>query len=684
MGWMSTVTDFWLTTLAWVTGLTVAFALLVRLTPCNPGFYWWKNLRGAATDFFYWFVVPLFLRLCRTFMVVAGVALLFGGHEPDCLPVQGWPIWVQCLAVLVLQDVMLYWIHRAFHTPFAWKFHAIHHSPEQLDWTATARFHPINNLLAFSLADVTILLLGFCPLTLVYLTPFNVIYSAMVHANLNWTFGPLRHIFASPVFHRWHHTTEAEGLDKNFASTFPILDLLFGTFYMPAGKLPQVFGTGEPDFPEGFLGQFLHPFWSSEPQPRTLGARALCWGRRLAAVGIIAILAVVTVVGGSLQLHAWQAQQAQARAEPAENAEPEAHSPGESASTMHAIQLDRALRAWTGNDLVQATAILDAVPAQFQQTPQQHYLRDLCRSKCLPLKGHAGPVLSVAVSGDGKVVVSGSADGTARIWDATTGQEKLTLTGHTGTVTAVAISADGQRVVTAGNDRTVKVWDVPTGQVLTLVGHVGPVLSAAISADGQRVVSGSADLTIKIWDAAEGQIERTLKGHTGAVTSVALSADGQCIASASWGAAKLWDATTGKEETGLPGPTESVYCVALSADGQHVVTGNNDTTVRLWDTPAASPHTLAGHAGPVYGVAICPTGPVVISGSADGTVKVWDRSGKEECALKGHTDSVTSVAVSADGRHIVSGSRDGTVKVWDIQRCKPPKTLVTEACAGSR
>jgi hypothetical protein len=88
----------------------------------------------------------------------------------------------------------------------------------------------------------------------------------VVHANLNWTFGPLRFVFASPVFHRWHHTTLEEGLNKNFAPTFPFLDLVFGTFYMPPGKLPEQFGNGESDFPEDFWGQFCYPFRKSSKQ----------------------------------------------------------------------------------------------------------------------------------------------------------------------------------------------------------------------------------------------------------------------------------------------------------------------------------------------------------------------------------------------------------------------------------
>jgi sterol desaturase/sphingolipid hydroxylase (fatty acid hydroxylase superfamily) len=262
MDWIIALGDTWLETLGWVAGLAAGFALLTRLTPCNPGMYWWKDLRGAGTDFVYWFLVPLLLRLGRVGMEAAGVALLFGDGVPGWLPPRGWPLWQQCLTILLVQDVLMYASHRLFHSRMGWRFHAVHHSPEVLDWTATSRFHPVNNLLTFALADVAVLLMGFSPAALVVLTPFNIIYSAMVHANLNWTFGPLRYLLASPVFHRWHHTTRAEGLDKNFASTFPFLDLLFGTFYMPRGKLPEQFGNGEVDYPDDFWGQFIHPFRS--------------------------------------------------------------------------------------------------------------------------------------------------------------------------------------------------------------------------------------------------------------------------------------------------------------------------------------------------------------------------------------------------------------------------------------
>jgi sterol desaturase/sphingolipid hydroxylase (fatty acid hydroxylase superfamily) len=267
MEWIAATWESWLVTLIWVTGLTIVFACLVPLMPCNRGMYWWTNLRAAGTDLCYWFVTPVVVRISRAILLAAGIALFFGGQAPGFSRVAQMPIWQQCLAIQLLQDVFLYWMHRGFHTSLGWRFHAVHHSPTVLDWLSASRNHVVNNLLTFILADSAVQLLGFSPIALMILAPINVVWSSMVHANLNWTFGPLRYLLASPVFHRWHHTLEGEGLNKNFAPTFPFLDLILGTFYMPPGKLPEQFGNGEHDFPEGFFGQLIYPFMKKKPQP---------------------------------------------------------------------------------------------------------------------------------------------------------------------------------------------------------------------------------------------------------------------------------------------------------------------------------------------------------------------------------------------------------------------------------
>ena len=270
MDWVVTIGDSCAQTLGWLGGLAVGFGVLVWWMPCNRGVFWGTDLRAAGTDLLYWFVTPLLVRAGRTFLLAAGIGLLFGGASPGFALVRELPLWQQCIAVLLIQDIILYWIHRGFHTPLAWRFHSVHHSPTVVDWLSASRNHFLNLLLSFVLADIIVQLLGFAPEALILLAPFNIVYSSMVHANLNWTFGPLRYVFASPVFHRWHHTADGDGIDKNFAPTFPLLDLVFGTFYMPAGKVPERFGNGEHDFPDDFWGQLIHPFIKKPTQDTSL------------------------------------------------------------------------------------------------------------------------------------------------------------------------------------------------------------------------------------------------------------------------------------------------------------------------------------------------------------------------------------------------------------------------------
>jgi sterol desaturase/sphingolipid hydroxylase (fatty acid hydroxylase superfamily) len=244
------------------------FTLLTFLWACNPGRPWWRK-RELFTDLCYWFFVPLFARYLRIGLLVLGAAALFGittaqglvefyddGHGPLALL----PLWLQASIFLVGSDFMLYWVHRAFHNRPLWKYHAVHHSSEELDWISAARFHPVNIFLGSVAADVVLLLAGISPNVFVFLGPFTIAHSAFVHANLNWTLGPFKYVIAGPVFHRWHHTMADRGGEKNFASTFPFIDLLFGTFYMPPRELPNDYGIADQAFPKTFGAQLLYPF----------------------------------------------------------------------------------------------------------------------------------------------------------------------------------------------------------------------------------------------------------------------------------------------------------------------------------------------------------------------------------------------------------------------------------------
>ena len=156
--------------------------------------------------------------------------------------------------------------------------------------------------------------------------------------------------------------------------------------------------------------------------------------------------------------------------------------------------------------------------------------------------GHAGAVRSVALSGDGERLASGSWDKTVKLWDARTGRLLHTLTGHENWVTSVALSGDGERLASGSNDKTVKLWDARTGRLLhTLAGHKDRVSSVALSGEGERLASGSYDDTVKLWDARTGKLIHSFEGHLNWVSSVCLSPDGKTIISGSAdGTIKFW------------------------------------------------------------------------------------------------------------------------------------------------
>ena len=224
-----------------------------------------------VTDLLYWFFTPLVSRtLAFVAVVIVAVVIallagvpLDGEHIAALARRSTWfaelPVGVQILLVFALGDFLGYWLHRAFHRGRLWKFHAVHHSSQDLDWLSATRLHPVNDILVRVLQAIPLIALGFDTRVVAAFVPFVGLYAIALHANVRWTFGPLRYVIASPTFHRWHHTSEDAGLDKNFAGLFPIWDLVFGTFYMPAGKQPEQFGVHDP-VPDGIVGQLVYPF----------------------------------------------------------------------------------------------------------------------------------------------------------------------------------------------------------------------------------------------------------------------------------------------------------------------------------------------------------------------------------------------------------------------------------------
>jgi WD40 repeat protein len=288
---------------------------------------------------------------------------------------------------------------------------------------------------------------------------------------------------------------------------------------------------------------------------------------------------------------------------------------------------------------------------------------------------HSMEVNTVAFSPEGSRVVSGSGDGTLKLWEAQSGRLIRTLEVHAA-VAAVAFSLDGVRVLSGNWDNTVKLWDAATGELVrSFVGHSAYVHSVAFSPDGRHVVSGSSDKTLKLWEVASGQLVHTFEGHSDLVFSVAFAPDSARVVSGSRDkTVKLWDVATGQLLRTLNGSGE-VQSVAFSPDGARVLSGSSDETIKLWDAGTGQlVRTFAGHSKQVNSVGFAPDGARVVSGSQDETVKLWDTATGQLVRTLGAPDLdsdrlrinfVNSVVVSPDGSRVLSGSRDGTSKLWD-------------------
>ncbi len=213
-------------------------------------------------DLFYFLVSSMmvqlltFLNLAPSSYLNAHAGWLTGTREF----VSSMPWLVQFAVAMVLTDLAQYWFHRLFHrVPFLWGFHAVHHSAKAMDWLAGARMHFIEIVLLRSVTSLPLLTLGFLPSVMQAYVGLVYVWSSLLHANVRGDFNRLGQWIALPRFHHWHHAIEREGVDKNFAIHFPILDRIFGTYYLPDSKWPSGYGVPE-KVPSGYFAQFKYPF----------------------------------------------------------------------------------------------------------------------------------------------------------------------------------------------------------------------------------------------------------------------------------------------------------------------------------------------------------------------------------------------------------------------------------------
>jgi sterol desaturase/sphingolipid hydroxylase (fatty acid hydroxylase superfamily) len=175
----------------------------------------------------------------------------------------------ELLILFFVRDCLIYIRHRIFHLRPVWAFHSIHHSSEEVNWSSAVRFHPVENMIESTVEILLFLaatIIGFYPGALSVAGLVIGVHNFFIHSNLRWTFGPLRYVFVSPVFHRWHHSDTTEAADKNFAAMFSCIDWVFGTFYMPMNTRPETTGLSGKEktvHPRTLAQQLLYPFRKS-------------------------------------------------------------------------------------------------------------------------------------------------------------------------------------------------------------------------------------------------------------------------------------------------------------------------------------------------------------------------------------------------------------------------------------
>ena len=289
--------------------------------------------------------------------------------------------------------------------------------------------------------------------------------------------------------------------------------------------------------------------------------------------------------------------------------------------------------------------------------------------------GHTGHIRHLAVSKDGKHLLSGSQDYSMRLWETETGKEVQKFEGK-GWAWSVAFSPDETKVLSSGGvDKTMRLWKVANGkEERQYTGNTSRVYGAAFSPNGKHVASGGAefDCTIRIYETDSGKEVRKLEGHKGWVWKIVYSPDGTKIASAGLNdkSFRIWDVETGNTLIeGKDAHDGNVVGVAFSPDGKSLLTAGRDLSVKLWDVEKGTLiRKYLGAGDNVEAIAFSKDGKRFLAGETK-IVHVFEtESGKIIHRFEGHTEEVLAVAFLPDGRRAISGGKDNIIRLWGVPK----------------
>ncbi|KAK0657490.1 WD40-repeat-containing domain protein [Cercophora newfieldiana] len=311
-------------------------------------------------------------------------------------------------------------------------------------------------------------------------------------------------------------------------------------------------------------------------------------------------------------------------------------------------------------------------PPSARQPLTPHY------QKRVALRGHTAAISQVRISPDGRWIASASADGTAKIWDAQTGENIDTLVGHMAGLSCVAWAPDSNCLATGSDDKAIRLWDRVTADPAHACGDGGRAYGAG--EDGKRGRAAKVDYRRKKAETRGGMTgSRPLLGHHNYVYCLAFSPKGNILASGSYDEAVfLWDVRAGRLMRSLPAHSDPVSGIDFCRDGTLVVSCSTDGLIRIWDTSTGQClRTLVHEDNPaVTNVCFSPNGRFVLAFSLDSSIRLWDYvSGAVKKTYQGHKNEGFSIGgcfgllTEADGRSlafVASASEDGDIVLWDV------------------